>query len=180
MATISAGEGGRCPLRKNTGFRLKEIACCSTNGHHFVNCDGARLFYSSKEIRYPGQSSLRKRDGGGNHSCCARNRVGFRALFMWGHSALTSLIGNQKIPGSILLALPCLQLFGSSSSHKSPAVFSRSSVCFLASPRQSQGCSTQASISSPIFSLKASLGSSVHFLQVFVLLCASFYSNKVF
>ena len=46
-----------------------------------------------------------------------------------GHSALTSLTGNQKTPDSALSALPCLQLLGGSSSHKSPAVFS--STCVL-------------------------------------------------
>lgn len=95
---ISAVEGDKCALKKNPGFGLKEISSCSRNGLHFVIYDVARLFYTSKEIRNQGQSSPRKRDVEG----FASNTVRFRALFMWGHSALTSLIGNQKTPYSII------------------------------------------------------------------------------
>lgn len=41
----------------------------------------------------------------GNHSCFASNTVRFGALFMWGHTALTSLTGNQKTPYSIISGL---------------------------------------------------------------------------
>lgn len=90
------------PQKKPTNFGLKETSSCSKNGHHIVACDGARLLYTSKETRNQGKSSLRKRHVGGNHSCFTSNTVRFRALFMCGHSALTSLTRNQKTPYSMI------------------------------------------------------------------------------
>lgn len=92
---------------KNAGFGLQEISCCSKNGPFFVTCDGARLFYTSKGIRNQGQSGLRKRDVVSNHSRFASNTVSFRALFKWGHYALT----NWKTEDSIFYYIRFTQCF---------------------------------------------------------------------
>lgn len=136
-----------CPQKKNTSFGLKENSSCSESGPHFVTCDGARLFYTSKEIRNQEQSSLRKRHVGGNHSCFTSNTVRFRALFMWGNSALTSLTGNQKNPYSMRSDLHnvCYSLGRIFITQNSNCLLRDTFVCFLGCPRQPQSSSTWAS-----------------------------------
>lgn len=112
-ANIGAGEGSKWHLAKNTGFRLKPIACCSTT---LLTVMEPGCFTPVKKLGAKEESSLRSRGGGGN-PVVPITQLGLE------HSALPSLTGNQKTPGSVLSAQPCLQLLEGSSSHKSPAVF---------------------------------------------------------